>query len=402
MMAPSALAISMAARPTLLLAPVITTNRTLPQFSLVNQRAVMYRIQMEAPSSRERCAGYSTISYSRRKFPEDPVRKSTFRHNSAFTMWFVSFDITAEGDLRSVFDLNDSLTQRDPRLRRRQEQSFSLHIREDERSNNSMSKVWLITGSSRGIGRKVAEAALAAGDRVVATARNPERLQELVDRYGDQIRTAQHDVTKASAAVTAVQTAMDAFQRIDVVVNGARSDEPTVEDFSVETFRVPMETNHFGFAYLIEAVLPVLRQQGTGHVIEIPPAASRFPSVGLSAYHMSKDAVEDFTAELAREVTPHGIKVTIVETGTRNPRHNHLEPSAPVVSAGDNKSVTDPAQRTHTHESQEPNDPENVARLILWIAGMAEPPLRLFVGFEASQHVTAGQALTALQAKWQN
>jgi NADP-dependent 3-hydroxy acid dehydrogenase YdfG len=90
-----------------------------------------------------------------------------------------------------------------------------------------MSKVWLITGSSRGIGRKVAEAALLAGEQVVATARKLERLHELVDRHGDRIRTVQHDVRDASAAVTAVQTAVDAFDRIDVVVNAARSADPT-------------------------------------------------------------------------------------------------------------------------------------------------------------------------------
>src|SRR5215831_15293835 len=110
-----------------------------------------------------------------------------------------------------------------------------------------MSRVWLITGSSRGIGRDIAKAALAAGDQVVATARKLERLHELVDRYGNQIRTVQQDVRDALAAATAVRTAMDAFDRIDVVVNAARSAHPTVEDFSVDSFRVPMETNLFGF-----------------------------------------------------------------------------------------------------------------------------------------------------------
>jgi len=109
-----------------------------------------------------------------------------------------------------------------------------------------MSKVWLIRGSSRGIGRKVAEAALWAGDRVVATARKPELLHELVRRHGDRIRTVQHDVRDASAAATAVRTAVDAFDRIDVVVHTARSAETTVEDFNVDSFTVPIETNLFG------------------------------------------------------------------------------------------------------------------------------------------------------------
>ena len=102
-----------------------------------------------------------------------------------------------------------------------------------------MSKVWLITGSARGLGRHVAEAALSAGHRVVATARKFEQLHELADRYGDRIRTVQQDVRDPSAAATAVQTAVDAFGRIDVVVHAARSAEPAVEDFEVDTFRSP-------------------------------------------------------------------------------------------------------------------------------------------------------------------
>jgi NAD(P)-dependent dehydrogenase (short-subunit alcohol dehydrogenase family) len=110
-----------------------------------------------------------------------------------------------------------------------------------------MSKVWLINGASRGPGRNIAEAALAGGDHVVATARKPERFYELVERYGGRIRTGQQDVRDPSAAETAVQTAVDAFGRIDVVVDAARSAEPAVEDFEVDTFRVPVETNLFGF-----------------------------------------------------------------------------------------------------------------------------------------------------------
>jgi NAD(P)-dependent dehydrogenase (short-subunit alcohol dehydrogenase family) len=266
-----------------------------------------------------------------------------------------------------------------------------------------MSKVWLITGSSRGLGRTIAELALAAGDQVLASTRTPERLQEVVDRYGDQIRTVQGDVTRPSAARKAVQTALDAFDRIDVVVNAARSAEPTVEDFSVETFRVPMDTNLFGFAYLIEAVWPVLRQQGSEHIIEIPPAGSRIPTLGLSPYHMSKDAVENFTVEVAREVAPYGIKVTIVETGACNPRHNRSESFVPVVGQRDSESTANPPERAHAHDGHEPNETGSVARLILSIAGTAEPPLRLLGGSEVCQHVAdAGQALAALKTKWRN
>ncbi len=145
-----------------------------------------------------------------------------------------------------------------------------------------MPKVWLITGSSGSLGRTIAEAALAAGDKLLATAREPARLQDLVHCYGSRIRTVQHDVRNASVAATAVQIAVDAFDRLDVVVNAARSADPAVEDFSVESFRVPIETNLFGFAYLIDATLPILRQQRSGHIWE--PAlyfsASSYATVG--------------------------------------------------------------------------------------------------------------------------
>lgn len=105
-----------------------------------------------------------------------------------------------------------------------------------------MPKVWLITGSSGSLGRTIAEATLAGGDKGLATAREPARLQDLVQCYGSRIRTVQHDIRNASVAATAVQIAVDAFDRLDVVVNAARSADPAVEDFSVESFRVPIET----------------------------------------------------------------------------------------------------------------------------------------------------------------
>lgn len=236
---------------------------------------------------------------------------------------------------------------------------------------------------------------------VVATARELARLQDLVHRYGTRIRTVRHDVRNASAATTAAQIAVDAFERIDVVVNAARSADPTVEDFSVDSFTVPMETNLFGFAYLIDATLPILRQQKSGRIIEISPAGSRIPALGLSGYHISKDAVEDFTLELANEVAPLGIKVTIVETGSTH--NTRLESSVPVVSQCYNKSRIDRAQRAHAHDNQESNDPGSQSRLILSIAEMAEPPVRLVVGADATQPLAdTVQALAGLEAKWRD
>ena len=264
-----------------------------------------------------------------------------------------------------------------------------------------MSKVWLITGSSRGIGRKVAEAALLAGEQVVATARKLERLRELVDRHGDRIRTVQHDVRDASAAATAVQTAVNAFDRIDVVVNAARSADPTVEHFTVDSFRVPMETNLFGFVYLIQAAFPILRQRGSGHIIQISPAGSRVNLGGFSAHQISKQAVERFTVDLARELAPLRIKVTNVETG--GVRNIRVEPYVPVISEPFNENVIAPSQGARAHGRQGTNDPGEIARLILQTAEMAEPPVRLVVGPEATHYLAdESQSLREFEAEWRN
>ena len=200
---------------------------------------------------------------------------------------------------------------------------------------------------------------------MVATARNLERLHELVDRYGDRIRTVQQDVRDAAAAATAVQTAVDAFGRIDVVVHAARSAEPAVEDFDVDTFRVPIETNLFGFVYVTQAALPIVRQQGHGHVIQISPAASRVNYGSFSGHQISKQAVERFTVEFAREVAPLGIRVTIVDTGRT--RNTPLKPYALVVSERYNESGADPAQPAHAQDNEEADNPRREARPILRI-----------------------------------
>lgn len=337
---------------------------------------------------------------STRRNTKDLAQWRTFGHNSISATWFVKCDkLWKEFGVGLRREL--SLSETPFHAPGEDQISHSLSIREEERSNNSMSKVWLITGSSRGIGRKVAEAALLAGEQVVATARKLERLHELVDQHGDRIRTVQHDVRDASAAATAVQTAVDAFDRIDVVVNAARSPDPTVEDFSDESFRVPVETNLFGFAYLIDAVLPILREQKCGHIIEISPAGSRIPALGLSAHHIAIRAVKDFTLELAHEVATLGIKVTIVETGSTH--NTRLEPDVPVISEPFNENVIAPSQGARAHDRQGPNDPGEIARLILRTAEMAEPPLRLLVGSEATHYLTdPSQSLGELEAKWRN
>src|SRR3954454_3139404 len=133
-----------------------------------------------------------------------------------------------------------------------------------------MTKVWLITGSSRGLGRQIAESVLEAGDRVVATARRPEQLAELAGKYGDRVRTVALDVTDPAAARAAVATAVDAFGRLDVLVNNAGyADVASIEDMPEDEFRAQIDANFFGVVNVTRAALPVMRAQGAGHIIQI-------------------------------------------------------------------------------------------------------------------------------------
>ena len=140
----------------------------------------------------------------------------------------------------------------------------------------SQSQVWLITGSSRGLGQQLAQAVLAAGHRLVATARQPQQLQPLVEQYGEQVVTVALDVTDALAAKRAVQTAIDSFGRLDVVVNNAGyGNIAPVEDADEADFRAQVDTNFYGVFNVTRAALPVLRQQGSGHIIQISTIGAR-------------------------------------------------------------------------------------------------------------------------------
>jgi NAD(P)-dependent dehydrogenase (short-subunit alcohol dehydrogenase family) len=174
----------------------------------------------------------------------------------------------------------------------------------------SMAKVWLITGSASGLGRNIAEAVLASGDRLVATARDPGRLQDLVKKHGDQIRTAPLDVADAAAAYAAVQVAMDAFGRLDVVVNNAGyGDFAPFEQLSSERFKAVLYSNFYGVVNVTRAALPVMRKQKSGCILQISSVGGRIGVPGSTPYHAAKWAVGGFTESLAKEVASFGVKV---------------------------------------------------------------------------------------------
>src|ERR1700747_2466938 len=157
-----------------------------------------------------------------------------------------------------------------------------------------MSKVWFVTGSASGLGRDIAEAVLASGDRLVATARNPRRLDELVEKYGDQVHTAPLDVADEEAARAAVQVAIDAFGRLDVVVNNAGyGDIAPFEQLTAERFKALIDTNFYGVVNVTRAALPLMRKQRSGCILQISSVGGRLARPGSTGYHAAKWRLED-------------------------------------------------------------------------------------------------------------
>jgi NAD(P)-dependent dehydrogenase (short-subunit alcohol dehydrogenase family) len=179
------------------------------------------------------------------------------------------------------------------------------------------SKVWLITGSSRGLGRSIAAAAAKSGARVMATARRPEDLDDLVAEYPDRVRAFALDVTDRQAARAAVQATIAEFGRLDVVVNNAGyANSGAIEEMTDEDFRDQVEANLFGVVNVTRAALPVMRGQRSGVLVQVSSIGGRVGGTpGMGAYQTAKFAVEGFSEALASEVGPLGIKVIIIEPG---------------------------------------------------------------------------------------
>lgn len=247
-----------------------------------------------------------------------------------------------------------------------------------------MAKVWLITGSSRGLGRALAEAVLAAGDKLVATARKPAQLTDLVDRYGGQVRAVALDVTDARAAGNDIQSAVDAFGRLDLLVNNAGyANVNSIEDMAAEDFREQIETNFFGVVNVTRAALPVLRAQQEGQIIQISSIGGRSGTPGLSAYQAAKWAVGGFSEVLAAEVRPLGIRVTIVEPGGIRTDWGgssmHIHPVRPDYQA----TVGAVSQHQGKTDAMR-GDPARMAQAILRLSEEKDPPLHLLLGSDAA------------------
>jgi NAD(P)-dependent dehydrogenase (short-subunit alcohol dehydrogenase family) len=249
-----------------------------------------------------------------------------------------------------------------------------------------MSKVWLITGSARGLGLYIAEAVLAAGEKLVATARDTARLSALRARYGDdRLRVVTLDVTDAVAARAAVGVAIESFGRLDVLVNNAGFGHVApFEQTPDADFRAQIDTNFYGVVNLTQAALPVMRRQRRGHVINISSVGGRIGTPGLSAYQAAKWAVGGFTEVLAREVAPLGIKLVAVEPGGMRTDWGHIAGSRiPELLTDYEPTVGALTKMLAAYVGHEAGDPAKVAQIILGLAAHDNPPAHLLLGSDA-------------------
>ncbi len=226
-----------------------------------------------------------------------------------------------------------------------------------------MSKVWLVTGSASGLGRNIAEAVLASGDQLVATARDPRRLEDLASKYGKQVRTAALDVADEEAARAAVRAAVDAFGRLDVLVNNAGyGDVAPFEQLSAERFKAVMDTNFYGVVHVTRAALPVMRGQKSGWILQVSSVGGRLALPGSSPYHAAKWAVGGFTESLAQEVAPFGVKVAALEPGgMRTNWGTRAHKDVPSLLPEYEPSVGAVIKALHSLWGQENSDPAKVS-----------------------------------------
>ncbi|MET9401232.1 oxidoreductase [Kitasatospora sp. NPDC002965] len=246
-------------------------------------------------------------------------------------------------------------------------------------------RVWLITGANSGFGQAIAEAALAAGDTVVAAARRPETLDALVAAQPDRVVPVRLDVTDPARIAAVVADTLLWYGRIDVLVNNAgRGLIGAVEEYTDRELRDLMELHFFGPAALTRAVLPHMRAQGSGAVVQLSSMGGRFTFAGVGAYSATKFALEGLSEALAQEVAPFGIKVLIVEPGSFRTSFAGAGALAQAAAIPAYESVVGPL-RTALPESdgKQPGDPAKAAAAILAALDDERTPLRLALGNDA-------------------
>jgi NADP-dependent 3-hydroxy acid dehydrogenase YdfG len=272
---------------------------------------------------------------------------------------------------------------------------------------SSDAKVWLITGSSSGFGRSLVEAVLKKGDRVVATARKPEQLNDLVRQYPERIHAVRLDVMNLQDIGAAIESALDRYDRIDVLVNNAGYPAMgAIEELSDDDIRRQFETNFFGALSMTRAVLPTMREQRSGHILNISSFAGVASLSGLGIYSATKFALEGASEALAQEVKPLGIKVTPIEPGgfrTNGAGSSMVTPKHPISDYAETSGKTILLQRGSANDfmrashGNQPGDPAKAADAMIQVVESDEPPLRLALGEDSANGIV--QKLDAMKAE---
>ncbi|MFI5658766.1 oxidoreductase [Streptomyces sp. NPDC051684] len=267
-----------------------------------------------------------------------------------------------------------------------------------------MNRVWLVTGASSGFGRAITEAAVAAGDVVVAAARRTAPLDDLVAAHPDQVETLALDVTAIDDVQAAVDGVAARHGRIDVLVNNAgRGMVGAVEEATDAELRDLMDLHFFGPAALTRAVLPHMRRRGSGTIVQLTSMGGRFAFAGVGAYCATKFALEGLSEALAAEVAPLGIRVLIVEPGAFRTGFAGSADLTPVATLEAYQDTVGPVLSALPGGSgQEPGDPARAAAAILTAVDADEPPLRLPLGNDAVDAITAqADGFRAELAAWE-
>ena len=268
-----------------------------------------------------------------------------------------------------------------------------------------MGKVWLITGSGNGLGRDIVEAALAAGDSVVAGARRTEELAPLVAQYGERAKPVKLEVRDEAAAKAAVQLAVDSFGRLDVLVNNAGYGQiAPFEQMTAEDFQAIVDTCFYGVVYSTRAAIPVMRKQKRGHIFQVSSVGGRLGVPGNTPYHAAKWAVGGFSDSLATEVAPFGVKICTLEPGgVRTNWARRAGQNAPELLPEYEASVGPMLKILRSLEGRAEGDPRKIADVIVQLANSDDVPVRLILGVDAEKRVQQAEAARADEAeKWRH
>ena len=265
-------------------------------------------------------------------------------------------------------------------------------------------KVWFITGCSKGLGKSLTETILKAGHIAVVTSRSKQSLVDLVDAWGTNVYPIQLNVSDPIQIKHVVDDVMGKFGRIDFLVNNAGYGYfSSLEDASIHEFQQQFEVNFYGAMYLTKAVVPIMREQGSGHIFQISSQADRCGAAGLSAYHASKWALCGFSLSVAREVAPFGVRITVVEPGGMRTEW--------AKSSLKKSNISEPYQGTvgkflgfmNCAADQLPSYPDKVAQIIVQLSEMGTPPERILLGIDAvADSERISRELYANDAKWRD